>query len=219
MDPSTGYFYYYNHSNGESQYELPRLLKRYGRGIDYTLPWSIQWRTPEENKDSAATGASVPYYYNVTTGEVRDDSPEGYRVCQSCRFYLACRQCDGPGCDGKTSPPRFLCPSICLPTLGEEDACVLTDLSLSCCLLPYLCPITGYKYCFACFRSYHLSWSIRMCRGDHEGVPIKPVKCGRCKVQMAGRTCNDCGVELCKSCYGRVHRNPLLTHHTWVPLS
>ena len=82
---------------------------------------------------------------------------------------------------------------------------------------------------------------IRASRGDHEGYTCTAIKCGKCKTRYAERFCNDCDSGdaedeatitdpeeymklmhkrqtpkmLCKSCFLRVHRSPLLAHHTF----
>lgn len=75
---------------------------------------------------------------------------------------------------------------------------------------------SGYRYCFGCFHRYHVWASTRMSRGDHNGVLVSPVECNKCTdKRLAARRCADCNEDMCKACFIRIHRNPLIAHHTW----
>lgn len=166
MDPATGEPYYLNFNTGVSQWERPRLLKRADE--DVTLPWCTQYKPGDPS--------GVAYFYRPDTGEWSEEKPDGYLLCDVCRYHLAVRQCTGEGCDGA-------------------------------------------RYCFGCFHQYHVWWSVRASRGDHEGVLMQPVSCDKCRERLACRRCNDCGEAMCKACYMRIHRNPLLAQHTWVEVA
>ena len=78
--------------------------------------------------------------------------------------------------------------------------------------------------CFGCYRAVHLAMpTVRASRGDHDGVPCKPIDCCKCKAAAAAaaattpadRHCHECDLDLCKSCFARIHRSPLLAMHAW----
>jgi hypothetical protein len=44
---------------------------------------------------------------------------------------------------------------------------------------------------------------------------MEPVQCVKCPHNLAGRHCNECDLDMCKNCFVRIHRNPLIAAHTF----
>lgn len=90
LDPTSGEAYYMNYNNGSSQWTRPRWLRRIDE--DVTLPWGVAYKPGDSS--------GVPQFYHAETATWSEDKPDGYLLCDVCRYYLAYRQCCGQGCDG-----------------------------------------------------------------------------------------------------------------------
>jgi hypothetical protein len=72
------------------------------------------------------------------------------------------------------------------------------------------------RLCFTCFRHKHLLMNTVEASRNHYGEVLGCTFCKKCSKKVADRFCTDCSIDMCKLCFARVHRSPLLSFHTFI---
>ena len=187
VDHGSRHYFYYNHASGRSYWSKPSLLEAATKKSVKSQVVQANKRKPSKESEEEDM---IPWSISFYAGKpIYLNVITGEVLNDKPEGFMVCHKCQ---------------------TLLAIRKCEATSCQCS--------------LCFGCYRAVHLAMpTVRASRGDHDGVPCKPIDCCKCKAAAAAaaattpadRHCHECDLDLCKSCFARIHRSPLLAMHAW----